>query len=44
MPGVWRDGDLDFDTAAKILVDAHARDGRRHDLPRSTSGPGRSCR
>lgn len=33
MVGAWRDGDLDFDAAAQLIVRAHERDGEHRDLP-----------
>jgi hypothetical protein len=33
MPSIWRDVDLDFDTAAQKLVLAHTNDGEPRDLP-----------
>lgn len=33
MPSVWVDGDLDFDSAAKRIVQAHEKDGAHRDLP-----------
>lgn len=33
MPSVWADIELDFDTAAERIVQAHARDGEHRDLP-----------
>lgn len=33
MPSSWTDGDLDFDTAAQKIVQAHEWDGAHRDLP-----------
>jgi len=33
MPSTWTDGDLDFDTAAQKIVQAHEWDGDHRDLP-----------
>lgn len=33
MPSAWTDGDLPFDAAAQMIVDAHERDGAHRDLP-----------